>query len=234
MKVTAVIVAAGKGERLPGAVPKQYRPIAGKQVLAHTLLKFDACPEIEAVVLVVAEEYMLYATDAVVDRHGIRKVGRVVPGGDSRFASVHAGLKKVSRDTDVVVIHDGVRPLVSLSLISRGVRLCQSEGAVVATTPAYDAIKRVEDEYVLASLDTARLYHVQTPQFFWYDVIMTAYNQAVQAGLVYGDDSGVVEAAGYKVRIVAGEENNIKITTSRDLDLFRFLLSSGEQDDVRA
>lgn len=230
MKTTAIIVAAGRGERLPGAVPKQFRPVAGRPVVAHTLRRFDLCPDVTEVLLVVAEDNLLYATEAIVDRFEIRKVTKIIPGGETRFESVFAGLKRVGKDCEIVLIHDGVRPLVSPELISESIASCKVEDAVVPALHAGDTVKRVEEDYVLATLNRSRLYLVQTPQAFKYSLLMDAYSKAVDQENHYTDDAAVVEAAGYKVRVIMGDENNIKITTPHDLDLMRYLLTVEQED----
>jgi 2-C-methyl-D-erythritol 4-phosphate cytidylyltransferase len=232
MRTTAIIVAAGRSERLPGAVPKQFQPVAGLPLIAHTLRKFDLCPDVTEVLLVVAAEHVPYASDAVVERFQIEKVTGIVEGGQSRFESVYNGLRSVDRNTDIVIVHDGVRPLVSSALISQGVEACARDDAVVVALPADCTVKRVEGDYVLATLDRSKLYLAQTPQVFRYPLLIDAYTRAASDKRSYTDDAAVVEAAGYKVKILKGDENNIKITTSRDLDLMRYLLTveQGEQD----
>ncbi len=225
MKTTAIIVAAGKSERLPGAVPKQFQPVAGRPVVAHTLRKFDLCPEISDVVLVVAQEHLLYASEAVVDRFDIKKVTGVVEGGKSRFESVYKGLMEVHESSDIVLVHDGVRPMVSPELISNGIAVCAESDAVMTAIPVSDTVKRVESDYIIATLDRNRLYLAQTPQIFRYPLLIDAYSKAIRGNRSYTDDASVMEAAGYKVKILMGDECNIKITTPRDLDLMRYLLT---------
>lgn len=225
MRTTAIIVAAGKSERLPGAVPKQFQPVAGRPVLAHTLRKFDLCPDVTEVLLVVAEEHLPYTSEAVVDRFEIKKVGRIITGGESRFESVYKGLMSLDKNSEIVLVHDGVRPMVSPELISNGISACVECDAVVTALPVGDTVKRVEGDYVLATLDRNRLYLAQTPQVFRYQLLIDAYSKAADERVHYTDDAAVVEAAGYKVKIIGGDENNIKITTPRDLDLMRYLLT---------
>jgi 2-C-methyl-D-erythritol 4-phosphate cytidylyltransferase len=225
MMTTAIILAAGKSERLPGAIPKQFQPLGGQPVVAHTLRSFDRCSDITEVLLVVAEEHILYATEAVVQRYEIRKAGRVIAGGESRFESVYRALRSMDSKSDLVAIHDGVRPLVSTELISRCIAACIESDAVVPVVPASSTVKRVEGDYVLSTLDRSRLYLAQTPQVFRYPLLVESYAKAVDRQLPYTDDAAVVEAAGYKVKVVEGDEYNIKITTSRDLDLMRYLLT---------
>ena len=223
MKTTAVILAAGKSERLPGAVPKQFRPVAGMPVLAHTLRRFERCDAVSDVVIVVPEQYLPYTGESIVERFGIEKVRAVVAGGDSRFESVIRGLDALPKETEIVVMHDAVRPLVTPDLIDKTVRTCIDEGTAVAAIVAGDAVKRVENGYVLATLDRERMYLVQTPQAFKRGLLVESYANASDH---YSDDASVVEAAGHKVRIVEGDLENLKIVRPRDLDLVRFCLSN--------
>jgi 2-C-methyl-D-erythritol 4-phosphate cytidylyltransferase len=223
MKTTAVILAAGKSERLPGAVPKQFRPVAGMPVLAHTLRRFERCDAVSDVIVVVPEEYVPYTGESIVERFEIKKVRSVIAGGDSRFESVLRGLNALAKDTEIVVTHDAVRPLVSPDLIAETVRICVDENSAVTAVVAGDAVKRVENGYVLATLDRERMYLVQTPQAFKHGLLVESYANASDH---YSDDASVVEAAGHKVRIVEGDPMNLKIVRPRDLDLVRFCLSN--------
>jgi 2-C-methyl-D-erythritol 4-phosphate cytidylyltransferase len=138
---------------------------------------------------------------------------------------VYNGLMSLDKNSEIVLVHDGVRPMVSPELISSGVLACVDSDAVVTALPAGDTVKRVEGDYVLATLDRNRLYLAQTPQVFRYQLLIDAYSKATDEEVRYTDDAAVVEAAGYKVKILRGDENNIKITTPRDLDLMRYLLT---------
>lgn len=235
MKTTAVIVAAGTSDRLPGAVPKQYRLVAGRPVLAHTLRRFDKCGAIDDIVLVVAEDYLLYATEAVVDRFDIKKVEKVVPGGNTRFESVMLGLSAISEDCEIVVIHDGVRPMIRPEVISQVVAMCGRENAVALGVALSESVKRVEDTYVLATLDERRLFSTQTPQAFEKSIALDSFARASQSGREYADDAAVVEAAGHKVKILESDQKNLKITLSHDLEVMRFLMTiEKDSSDVRA
>jgi len=176
MNSTALILAAGKSERLPGAVRKQYRPLAGMPVLAHTLRGFDACDKIDSVTLSVPEEDILYVSEAVVDRFNSKKLARIVAGGKTRSESVRAALPGLAGSAGIVVVHDGVRPLVQPELIDRVIEACARCGAAVTSLPIRDAIKRAEGALVLASLDNARLFTAQTPQAYSYEILTRAYD----------------------------------------------------------
>lgn len=228
MKTIAIIAAGGRSERLPGAVPKQFRPVAGRPVLAHTLQKFDLCPEVDEVIVIVGEEHLLYTSDAVIDRFKIEKVKKIVPAKETRFESIADVLESLPTSCETVVIHDGVRPFVDPSLISMGISVCRDESAVICALKATDAVKRAEYGYVLATLDRDRMYMAQTPQFYDRSLIQSAYRKIAAEGVTFSDDSFVVETAGYKVKIIDGSDKNIKITYPRDLELMRFFLTTEE------
>ncbi len=226
MNTTAIILAAGNSERLPGGVPKQFRPLAGMPVLAHTLRKFEQCDAVNDVIVVVPREYIPFTYESIVDKYTIKKVRSVVSGGDSRFQSLMRGLAVVLQDTDIVITHDAVRPLVSPDLISETVRTCITDGAAVAALKAGDAVKRVENGYVLATLDRERMYLVQTPQAFKSELLRDVYKKSTETGSMFPDEASAVEAAGHKIRIVEGDPMNLKIVLPSDLDLVRFCMSS--------
>ncbi len=229
MRTCAIIVAAGTSARLPGAVPKQFRPVAGRPILGHTLRAFDLCDAVDDVVAVVPEEHLLHTTEAVVDRFRIAKVVKVVPGGSNRCRSVVAGLRAAGDGYDIAVVHDGVRPLVTPRLISLTVSEGSRHGAAVAALPVGETVKRGEGDFVIATLDRSRLYSAQTPQAFRTSVLVDSYEKVGCDG-GFTDDAAVVEAAGYKVRLVAGELENLKITYPLDIELMKVLLSHRSED----
>lgn len=217
---------------MPGAVPKQFRPVAGRPILGHTLRAFDLCDAVDDVIAVVPEEHLLYTTEAVVDRFRVAKVVKVVPGGSNRCRSVVAGLKAAGAGYDITVVHDGVRPLVTPRLISLTVTECSRYGAAVAALPVGETVKRGEGGFVIATLDRSRLFVAQTPQAFRTSVLMDSYDKAGYDE-DFTDDASVVEAAGYRVRLVAGEIENLKITNPIDIELMKVLLAR-RQEDARA
>jgi len=232
MRTCAIIAAAGLSERLPGAVPKQFRPVAGRPILGHTLRAFDLCDAVDDVIVVVPEEHLLYTTEAVVDRFKINKVIKVATGGPTRCESVGNVVRVMKDGWDIVVVHDGVRPLVTPGLISRCVEECRRSGAVVPAVPTIDAVKRGEGDYVIATLDRTKLHLAQTPQAFKLSILRDSYEKADKK-LSFMDDASVVETAGYKVRLIEGERENIKITTPIDIEMMKVILAL-RQEDARA
>jgi len=239
MKADAVIVSAGKGLRFmegksarvgttvvptPDHGKKQFHFLGGKPILAHSLEKFETCPLIRSILLVVGEEDMDYCLKEIVERYGFQKISQIVPGGKRRQDSVKNGIDALPKDTDIVAIHDGVRPFVTRAMIEDTIQFAVRHGAVVLAMPVRDTIKVSNpDGTVLKTLDRESLWQVQTPQAFQVDVIKEAYYRAAEDGFVGTDDGSLVERLGGKVHLLPGSYMNIKITTPEDLflaDLF--------------
>jgi 2-C-methyl-D-erythritol 4-phosphate cytidylyltransferase len=230
MSTTAIILAAGRSLRCPGAVPKQLRRLGGMPVLARCARTFDACPLIDDIVLVVSEEHIPFVNESIVTILGIRKAKSIVEGGRTRRLSLEEAFKALPDDCDTVVIHDSARPLVSGDLIVRVINTCEAEAAVMPALKAEGAVKRIEGGLVLASLDQDRIYTSQTPQAFKRHIIEDSYRRLAKDDREYPDDSAVVEAAGYKVSAVEGEPSNIQIVYPRDLEYARILLTVSQEE----
>ncbi|MFQ6003408.1 MAG: 2-C-methyl-D-erythritol 4-phosphate cytidylyltransferase [Candidatus Zixiibacteriota bacterium] len=219
MKTIAIIAAGGQGKRIEGKLPKQFLMLKDKPILAHTLDKFERCELIDEIILVVPEDYLEYCSQKVVDEHSFKKVRKVISGGKERQDSVYSGLKVCPNDTSIVVIHDGVRPLISPDKISEAIKICQEKNAVVLAVPVKETVKRVEPGNILTTLDRDKLWLTQTPQTFEYKLILDAYEKAKEDNFVGTDDSALVERLGYEVTILEGDNKNIKITTAEDLTI---------------
>ena len=190
----AIIVAAGKGRRMGGDIPKQFLKLDGKPIIAHTLQRFDDIQCIDDITVVVADEYVEYMQSHVLDRYEIEKPITLVEGADTRQNSVFNGIKALSRDTDIVIIHDAVRPFIQRDLIERSIYTAIEFGGAVIGVPVKDTIKQVDgDGFIGATLDREMLWAVQTPQTFKYDIILKAHRQAMEDGFVGTDDSMLVE-----------------------------------------
>ncbi|MBP1708371.1 MAG: 2-C-methyl-D-erythritol 4-phosphate cytidylyltransferase [Deltaproteobacteria bacterium] len=227
MKVTAVIVSAGIGQRFMDGKKKQFLPLAGKPVLAHTLDPFERCPLVNAVVLVVGQEDMDFCLKEIVEKYQYKKISRIVPGGKTRQESVKNGVGAVPEDVEMVVIHDGVRPFVTREMIEESVRSAIRFQAVVVATPVKDTIKTVDaGGSIRETLDRNSLWQVQTPQTFRTRIIRDALRKAAEDGFLGTDDASLVERMGINVHVVQGSYANIKITTPEDLLLATFLLQA--------
>lgn len=225
MKASALIPAAGSGERLGRKINKVFCEICGKPILAYTLAAFESCSAVEEIVLVVRGEDVSAAQD-VRARFGFTKVRHIVRGGKERQDSVAAGLDAVSNE--IVVIHDAARPFVTEDLILRTIEEAARSGACIAAVPVIDTVKRVSDGRVVETLDRTDLYAVQTPQTFRTSLIKDAYVQAQRSGLRATDDSALVELLGRSVTVVQGSYDNLKITTPADLELASARLAGSE------
>jgi len=224
-----IIVAAGRGKRVNQRLPKQFLKIGDRPLVAYTIERFEGCPQIAEIVLVVPEDYLSFCQQEIVDRYGFKKVRRIVAGGEHRQDSVWNGLKALPPDTDLVIVHDGVRPFVSPEKISEGIDVCADCKALITAVPAKDTVKEVQELKVVGTVDRQRLYLVQTPQFFDYQLLMKAYKKANEEGKYYTDDSALVEALGEEVKVIEGSYDNIKVTTAEDLEFAKFLLSKVSQ-----
>jgi 2-C-methyl-D-erythritol 4-phosphate cytidylyltransferase len=218
MKTGAVIVAAGQGSRMRTAVSKQYLPLAGKPILVHTLLKFQAHPDIGVITVVVPPGDERQVRE-MADQFGCGKVRHIVAGGSERQHSVARGLATLRGEADLVLVHDAVRPFVTDAMITAACAAAATDGAAVLAVPVKDTIKVARaDGTVESTPDRRSLWAVQTPQAFRLSLLLDAYEQAERDGFIGTDDAMLVERLGHPVRIVHGDYANIKITTPEDLD----------------
>ena len=213
-----------------GGVPKQFQPIGGKPILAHTMAAFNRAEIVGKIVVTAPAEYVDHAWE-IAKANNLDKVRGVVAGGTSRAESIYAALKALpfmgNTGHDVVLIHDGVRPFVSVELIKAVARAASTHGAAIAGVPLSDTIKEVDKKLrVTSTPDRSRYWRVQTPQGFTYDMLMKAYAQGEKDGTLAQatDDSTLVERLGTKVTMVEGSPGNIKITTPEDMVIGEALL----------
>lgn len=216
----AVIVAAGTASRM-GGIDKVMAQLGGEPMIARTVRQFQDCDAISEIVIVTRENLILPITGLC---RGMDKVIAVVAGGSSRQESVSLGLNALSGKVTLAAIHDGARPFVTWQLIDRVVRAANTYGAAAPAVPVKDTIKVVEGRVVKSTPDRATLYAVQTPQVFDFDLLRGALAKAKQDGAQVTDDCSAVERMGMSVKIVEGDERNIKITTSMDLKIGSLLL----------
>lgn len=221
--VGAIVAAAGLGTRMGTAHPKQFIPIAGKPVLVHTLDAFERCPIIECVCLVVREQEVARVQRLVTD-HSLGKITTVIPGGEVRQDSVYNGLLAID-GVEIVVVHDGVRPLVLPESIAATVEAARDGGGATLATKVSETVKAVRDGLVLRTIDRGPLWMAQTPQAFRYTLLREAHERARAAGVVGTDDAMLVERLGHQVRIVPGPVDNLKIATAADLALAEAVLA---------
>jgi 2-C-methyl-D-erythritol 4-phosphate cytidylyltransferase/2-C-methyl-D-erythritol 2,4-cyclodiphosphate synthase len=212
MSTVALIVAAGRGQRFGSDLPKQYHELLGRPVLARTLAAFAAHPAIAAVCAVIhPDDRSLYERAA----QGVPKLAPAVAGGADRQGSVLNGLQCLAtRAPDRVLIHDGARPLVSAAVIDRAIAALEHAPGAIAALPVSDTLKRADGGRSADTVDRTGLWRAQTPQAFRFAAILAAHRAAAPGAT---DDAAVAERAGLAVALVAGEEDNLKITTAEDL-----------------
>ena len=223
MKVGAIIAAAGFGRRMKSGRPKQLLALNGTPIIIHTIRKFDLSPVVDYVIVTATRESVEEVRE-LVRSAGFKKSITVVEGGERRQDSVLAGLQHLQRGTDVVAVHDGVRPFVSAEDIENVVRQAERTGAAILGVPIVDTVKHVEKDFIQSTLTREHLVLAQTPQVFRIDVLKEAFDRA-QKDEYYGtDESSLVERLGHPVAVVRGSERNIKITRPTDLTLARAFL----------
>ena len=218
----AIVVAAGRGRRLGGARPKQYREVAGRPLIGHALAAFARHPTIDAALAVIhADDRALYEPAVA----GIEGLLAPVTGGPTRQDSVRRGLEAVApRAPARVLIHDAARPAVTAALIGRVVAALDGAPAAIPVVPLTDSLKRVDDGRVIGSVDRAGLARAQTPQGFDYAAIRAAHTAL--AGHALSDDAALAEAAGLTIAAVPGSEDNLKVTREEDLARAERLLAA--------
>jgi len=210
-RVSAIIVAAGRGERFGS--PKQLSLLKGKTVLDWSLEKFESHEAVDEIVLVLKEEQ---EKEKILGHY--KKILAVVKGGKERQDSVLNGFKMIDPEkTGIVLVHDGVRPLVSIALISRIIEAAFKKGAAIPALPLEDTVKEVTGKEILRTLERQELCRVQTPQGFSYSLLKKALNKAQEEGYYGTDEASLVERTGEKVYVVPGDPVNIKITVPEDL-----------------
>ena len=223
MKVGAIIPAAGRGKRIGASVPKQFLEIQGKPLLHHTLTVFASCKLIDYVVLVMPRTDVDEMGEDWLNKYEI--VREVVVGGEQRQDSVYNGFNSLEEGTDIVVVHDGVRPFTTPQMITATVEAAQQHGAAITAIPVSDTVKQAADGFVKQTVSRDGLWRVQTPQAFQYGLLQQAFKKAKKDSYYGTDEGSLIEYLGERVKIVPGSELNIKITRKEDLVLGESLLS---------
>lgn len=217
-RVTAIIVAAGKGKRF--GRPKQFSLLRGRSVLDRCLEKFDTHQKVSEIILVLHEERQ---KKRYMRRY--KKIAAVVKGGRRRQDSVFSGLNRIDPNkADIVLVHDGVRPLVDKDLIERVIDTVCHKGAAIPAIPVEDTVKIVENRRVKKTLERKNLYRIQTPQGFLYKTLSGAMNKARRENFYGTDEASLVERIGKKIYVIPGDSRNIKITTPRDMKIAESLV----------
>ena len=215
----AVIVAAGTASRM-GGIDKVMAPLKGEPMILHTVRAFQESPVIRQIVVVTRKDLVetIQALCSTMD-----KVTAVVEGGADRQASVEAGLAAVSEKMAMVAVHDGARPLITQAVIDRTVRAAHTYSAAAPAIAVKDTVKIVKGGVVESTPDRSKLFAVQTPQVFDFDMLRGALKYVRTEGIAITDDCSALEAMGMKIKMVEGDEQNIKVTTPMDLKIVRLL-----------
>jgi 2-C-methyl-D-erythritol 4-phosphate cytidylyltransferase len=221
---SAIIVAAGKSERMGAGADKAFLALGPRPVVAWSLLAFESCPDIEQIVLVVRKE-RLAAAKGLAQMFGIAKLRATVAGGARRQDSVWNGLEALDPDTRIVAVHDGARPCVEAGLISATIASAKKSGSGVAGRRVVDTVKLVKHGVTVErTLDRDQLWTVQTPQTFRLETLRAAYAKLRAENLTVTDEAAAVEALGESVRLVEWPRHNPKITTPEDLPVAAAIL----------
>ena len=227
-RVYTAVPSAGSAFRMGLGYSKAYVDVAGKPLLARTVEALLKSPFIDEITVAVRPDEVVLARGEIVDKWGLSDSVKIIGGGEERQQTVEKLLAAVPAEKDLVLIHDGARPLVSENLIREVLEAAAEWGAAIAAIPITDTVKESKDggETISGTVDRARLYRAQTPQAFHRDIISSAHRRALKEGWDVTDDASLMEQMGHDVRIVRGEERNIKITTMEDLELVRWIFHS--------
>ncbi len=225
--VVAVLPAAGKGLRMGGAVPKQFLALGGEPLVVHSLRVFEASSVVDQIILAVPQSDLDYCLNHLIPRSGFTKITKVVAGGKERQDSVRHALEHVPNETEIVVVHDAVRPFLTERMVSDVVEAARRVGGAIAALPMRDTVKQVGAQgYVERTVDRRPLWLAQTPQAFRFDRLLAVHRKAHAEGVHATDDAFLFEWAGHPVVVVEGSGENIKVTRPEDIVVGEAILAS--------
>ena len=224
---SAIIVAAGSGARFGSETPKQFLEILGKPLIIHTLERFEDCPAIDEIILVLSVGEITNF-QKVIEKYNLKKLAKIISGGSTRSESVLNGLNAVdSQSAGIVAVHDGARPLVSIEEISQTVEKAQETGAACLVAAVTDTIKTVADGKIVGTIDRSILRRALTPQCFRYEILKRAFAEN-ELGEMVTDECFLVEKLGCQIAAIEGNAQNIKITRREDFIFAENLLKQFE------
>ena len=232
-KSIALIPAAGMGRRMGASINKQYLTLNGIPIVARTISLFERSSLIDCIYLVIPLEEIPYCREHIVEAYGFSKIAAIVPGGKERQNSVLNGLKAMRErvsDNDIVLVHDGVRPLVTETILHDSITIASRHDGAVVAVPVKDTIKTVRNGIIRDTPPREMLWQAQTPQTFRFGKIFPAHLSAESDGFCGTDDASLIERSGGKIHIVQGDYRNIKITTPEDIVLAESFLSAMERE----
>lgn len=215
---------------MKAGINKQFLTLKGKPIIVHTLEAFDSCKGIDEILVVTAPEEMDYFSQNILESFSFKKTIKLVAGGSERQQSAYNGLKAVSPESNIVLIHDGARPFASSQTIMDCIEQAKLYGAVSAGMPSKDTVKLVNEDGIVSSTpDRDKVWLTQTPQAFKRDIIIRAHENALENGFLGTDDAMLAELAGYKVKMVPASYDNMKITTPEDIAIAEVLMDIKEK-----
>lgn len=221
---SVIIVAAGSGKRMKLNINKQYIKIRDKEVIAHTIDAFYKNVNIDEIVVCIKAEEEMFFKEHIINKYNFENI-KIAYGGKERQDSINNGLNILSKDCNIVLIHDGARPFVDNNIIDRAIEAANEKEAIVVGVPVRDTIKIVQNDTIENTPDRSTLWSAQTPQVFKYDLIVKAYEKAYSKNYYGTDDSMLVENMGNKVSMIMGSYENIKITTPEDIEYAEHILN---------
>lgn len=232
----AIITAAGKGTRLKGNISKQFMNIYGKPILAHTITAFQESSKIKEIYVSVPKDYVESCQKSIIEKYSFDKVRKLVVGGKSRQESVYNALIEIPSSTKIVSIHDGVRPLITseeidlmINNLRRENRKDPSVKGIIMASSANETIKVISRNSINKTISRDKIWHAQTPQVFFYEIILEAHRKARRDNFIGTDDACLVERMNWKVNVVRGRHENIKITTPVDLFLAELIMTKNSR-----
>jgi 2-C-methyl-D-erythritol 4-phosphate cytidylyltransferase/2-C-methyl-D-erythritol 2,4-cyclodiphosphate synthase len=235
MKTIAIIPAGGEGKRFKSHIAKQYLLLDGLPVLVHALKPFQESNQIEGIVLALPPEDIISMRQDLIEKYGITKIISVVSGGKERQDSVRNCLDAIGKECDFVMIHDAVRPFLTVDLIQRVLEAASEKGAAICGIRVKDTIKEIKnEEFVLKTIPRDSLWLAQTPQAFNVEILKTAYRNAYAEKFYGTDDASLVERTGHEIIMVQGFHNNIKITTTEDMLIAEAFMGSKKTAGFRS
>jgi len=213
--ISAIIVCGGKGKRMGTKIPKQFLKIKKMEIFMYSVKVFQKLKEIKKIIVVVPKNYVRL-TQKILKKYKVEN-GTVIEGGKERFNSVYNGLLE-AKGSSIVLVHDGVRPVITRSLVKRVLKGAVKYGACIPVIPVNETLKRISKDEI-KTLNRNEHFLSQTPQGFKYDLLLKAYNNVIKNGIKITDEAMAVELLGHPVRVVEGDRKNIKITYKEDLKI---------------